>query len=151
MNQGSPVQVLPCAVRSLLSLDTAAHGVSGTEACRLVTDDLQTCEPARGKLSQWSLECTVDRGGHFQAPTLKFSVMHSKCQSPSRTLKTTENISAVGCKYININKPRKETNDYGNKTTGLCNLITEMIKLNVSNLRTTLTKDISLVRTEENF
>lgn len=37
------------------------------------------------------------------------------------------------------------------KTIGLCNLITEMIKLNVSNRRTTLTKNISLVRTEQNF
>lgn len=36
-------------------------------------------------------------------------------------------------------------------TTGLCNLITELIKLNVSNLRTTLTKNISLVTTAENI
>jgi hypothetical protein len=78
--------------------------------------------------------------------------MHSKCQSLSfRTLKTTENVSAVQCKYININTPRKGTNDYVNKTTGLCNLITKLIKLNAPNWRSTLTTNISLVTTAENI
>lgn len=156
------MQLLPRVARSPLSLPcTVVHSINRTQRHKqsLVTDEVQSYTPARRDLVlvqsdfigdfivHWSQEVV-----HFPAPTFNFNFMYSKCPSPSfRTLKITENISTVQCKYININTPRKEINDYGNKTTGLYNVITELIKLNVSNLRTTLTENISLVTTAENI